>query len=604
VTSDAGKLARRISYALVQLLPTADWTAEVTWQVARALADDEEQAEILAGQLRASERALRHAGPAQRDRQKAELDDQWRHRIELMLAADQAPPTRAELVLSILQAATGVRGGWRGVAGEPWEAEPADSTRRRRLRCECPESAQVDTTFEVTAQITIAGAGVLLRSFPVPPQGRDVLLDIRAPGLLVRHPHQQYLRVPPAADSAAVSFELRADRPGTARISVTAWLDGNLLGEATARVSVHADRRPPAPRKTASSDLSAAITDGAVSLVVRYEPRDNRYRFQFMDTDNPSEVTAELPWALGPQIDALIRRLDSAARRQVRLSATETRSILADEGAQLWQGIVPEITRRQFWERRDRITQLKVLGDKDPVPWELMYPMDQGLNAGFLIRQFPVTRDVFDRPGLARTLDLRPARFVLPPGSPPAAHREIDQLSELLDAGPADLAAVSSFTSLRELVSSGDFGLLHFACHNNFHREDGSMIELAGTPFTVTNLQAARINKTLRPSAPLVFINACRSAGAAARYNELAGWAEAFLRAGAGAFVGTLWSVKDRSALRFAQSFYQHLRTGKAIGEATMAARQAIAGDERDPTWLAYTVYADPLASLRPAHDR
>ncbi len=596
MTADADALARRIAAALIRLLPTADWTEGLAGKVAGALgAGFAAQAATAASQLSADRAALGDAGPQQRDGVEAELYGQWRRRLELVLAADPDPLPRAEAVLVVLQAATGVRSGDWGHS--PPQREPGDGQRQRRLRCECPATVQVGADFGVIVRIAVAGDGVKLSSFPVPPGGRDVVVDVRAPGLLVRGPFQQQVRVPPDSDSPPVRFELRASQPGLLRISVTAWLDGNFLGEVVTEVMA-SRQSAPADRQDASSDLSAEIADGAVSLLVRHEPRDNLYRFQFMDIDNPREVLAPLHWPLGPQLDLLIARLEATASGADNFSRSEMKNRLIDEGAELWRALVPEAIRRQFWDRRDRITHLKILGENDRVPWELTYPMDAGLDAGFLVEQFPVTRDVFERPGLARTLRPHPARFVLPEGSPRAAHREIEFLSRLLDAGSADNAVISRFGPLRELISGGGFGLLHFACHNYFDGAEGSTINLGDAPFSVTNLQAARTNKALEPFAPLVFLNACRSAEGAPRYNELAGWAETFLRAGAGAFIGSLWAVRDRSAFTFAKHFYEILSGGKTLGEAAMAARQAIAGNGADPTWLAYAIYGDPNARI------
>jgi len=103
------------------------------------------------------------------------------------------------------------------------------------------------------------------------------------------------------------------------------------------------------------------------------------------------------------------------------------------------------------------------------VPWELLYPLDPGHDAGFLVEQFPVTRAIFGwRP--ARTLRLRPTRFVLPEGSLREAGQEIDTMRQLLDPGQPPGEVISAFTSLTDLIGGGDFGLLHFACHTRTAR--------------------------------------------------------------------------------------------------------------------------------------
>jgi CHAT domain-containing protein len=94
-------------------------------------------------------------------------------------------------------------------------------------------------------------------------------------------------------------------------------------------------------------------------------------------------------------------------------------------------------------------------------------------------------------------------------------------------------------------------------------------------------------------SGPLVFLNACQVGRAGYSLTGLGGFARAFLNIKAGAFVGTLWSIGDTSALTFAETFYEKLMAGKTIAETTIAARQA-AKNAEDVTWLSYVVYGHP----------
>jgi CHAT domain-containing protein len=96
---------------------------------------------------------------------------------------------------------------------------------------------------------------------------------------------------------------------------------------------------------------------------------------------------------------------------------------------------------------------------------------------------------------------------------------------------------------------------------------------------------------------PLVFLNACETGQMGLSLTGSGGWARAFVKAGVGSFVGSLWEAQDESAYHFAEMFYQQLLEGKTVANATRIARRAIrkAGD---PTWLSYTVYANPLARI------
>jgi hypothetical protein len=485
-----------------------------------------------------------------------------------------------------------------GVEVDKLGGEPIGQ-RLRYLKGQCPESIPVGEPFSLLVSIVLAGpASAGLKQFDVPREGRDVLLVVHAPGLRLLGRQRMTIHVPVGGDSEPVMFELRANTPGPQPISITAWLGGSYLGELL--VEVTAERGHPVGT---NRDLLAEISPeptatGAVSLVVRYDPRQNAYRFEFRDEDNPEEVTGNLAYEPGPRVEQLVAELDELAKDRTGYSAAQARDYLINAGAGLWRELIPERLRQQFWERQDKIRQLTILADKDAVPWELLYPMDPGHDAGFLVEQFPVTRAIFGR-APSRRLRLRPARFVLPEGSPPEARAEIEAMRRLLDAEQPPDAVIAALTPLQGLISSGGFGLLHFACHNRFDPADGSSITLdEQRQFTPTLMTTSAINRTLARSAPTVFINACRTAGLTATYNRLDGWASKFLEAGAAVFIGSLWAVSDVAGREFAGELYGHLQGGDSLGKALLRARQAAAGMPGDPTWLAYSVYGDPGAQI------
>jgi CHAT domain len=625
MTDGLSRLAGRITGALLRLLPTADWTGELAGDVARILSGSgSPQVAAISSELRASRNLLRRADSAHKDEAEGELYEQWSRRLELILAAVPDPVERAGAVLAILQAAGGgFRSGWYESRGGTFRGAQSGSTRsatdkgagtgpadpgdsgRRYLRGRCPGVVTVGKAFSLVADIVRSGTSTAARLLPfdVPADGADVLLVLHAPGLAPLGEQRLTAHVPAAGDSAPVMFELRPDAEGPRSVSITAWRKGTYLGELLISVTAVRDR---AGRDLEfRSEIAAESAEGAVSLVVRHDPALNAYRFEFRDEDYPNEVTTRLSFDPRHRIEELVAGLDRLAARTSGYSREQARDYLVQAGAGLWHELIPPELREQFWDRQGRIRQLTILSDKDTVPWELLYPRDLGHDKGFLVEQFPVTRAVFGKRPASR-LGLWPARFVLPAGSLPGAdslpgaEAEVDALRRLLDPSQPDRALVTDLTSLLELVRGGDFGLLHFACHNRFDPDDEAAINLGGAQFTPTFLTTAAIDKVLAPSAPTVFINACRSAGLAPKYHRLSGWASMFLDAGAGAFIGSLWAVSDGAAREFAEELYTELKCRATFGEALKAARTKAAAQAHDPTWLAYSAYGDPQAKISP----
>jgi len=95
----------------------------------------------------------------------------------------------------------------------------------------------------------------------------------------------------------------------------------------------------------------------------------------------------------------------------------------------------------------------------------------------------------------------------------------------------------------------------------------------------------------------MVVVNARQSSRQSWQLTAVGGFAQAFLQAGAGIFVGTLWSVVDRPARVFVEALYKALIDGKTLGEAATIAREA-SGAVEASMWLADAVYGDPNARL------
>lgn len=167
----------------------------------------------------------------------------------------------------------------------------------------------------------------------------------------------------------------------------------------------------------------------------------------------------------------------------------------------------------------------------------------------------------------------------------------------------------SSDTALLEALGTADFDALHITCHGRVSLKNalkteiivgdelGSDEETELKSITPHQIKVALLkNKAFRKRRPIIFFNACETGRNRQALNLWYGWADIFLKAGAGAFVGTAWPVKNGPANAFASAFYSSLKQGKTLAEASIAARNAAKFE--DASWLAYRVYGEPSARV------
>ncbi|MCY1143558.1 CHAT domain-containing protein, partial [Actinoplanes sp. Pm04-4] len=464
--------------------------------------------------------------------------------------------------------------------------------------------AQVRDGSEVSLIVHIARSvpvgprtrSTLMKPWPIPADGSDVTVVVHADnGLIPLGPVQQVIRVPASSDSDPVRFAFRASQVDVSRVEVTTWAGGKYLAKLTFEVSV-TDRGPnlePTTKVATVNDVDPEA--GAVTLQIHHA--DGRYTFQL---HNDQCVYDPVMVAVEAGADGVLSRARETLRRFAMDTKTPpyspavAREWLQNTGVGLWNSIVPEAIREQYLQLHSRISTFSIATGNDALPWELLYPMTKTHDAGFLVDQFPVTRTVFNT-DRSRRINLGGARFVEAARSPANASAEFKAIGRIVAPGQ-ELTVVNNLNDLLHLFASGEAGLTHFACHATYRNDgSGASISMCDGDFTPMMLATAKAKETLTAGRPLVFINACRSAGAEPYFTEMMGWAQQFLGAGAGAFVGTLWDVRSTSAQNFAEEFYGRLMTGQTLGLAAMHARKAVKND-MDPTWLAYTVYGDANA--------
>lgn len=185
-----------------------------------------------------------------------------------------------------------------------------------------------------------------------------------------------------------------------------------------------------------------------------------------------------------------------------------------------------------------------------------------------------------------------------------------------LVAAPAEAAAIRRRISgtISELSGTGatetrllaedpeQFAVLHFASHAIVDEERPlrSALMLATDSTSADGKWSADeiYRSTLR--ADLVVLSACSTAAGAQSAGEgVMSLARAFLHAGAGATVATLWDVPDAPGPLFADVLYRELAAGQSLGVAVAEARRELRRRGAPPrSWAAYVLTGNPSARV------
>ena len=484
------------------------------------------------------------------------------------------------------------------------------------------QEAIVDVRVELAARAT-----PLAHVIPaaIDQDGSIIVILTAEPGSL-EVVSSRLIRLAPPGDvnpSVGTSFVIRGRAAGAASLAVMFRQGASDLGTIVLKMRVvDANQR----EGTISGRVAAVPRDRGddevLVLLVDEEAEDGSFRYRYRVYSRALELnfteflsrpvqpvgTGErsAPLAYVREIHrALVERV-LANRDDIATFARELKGIGVDMCRQLF---TPDFARL-LWARRGDIVIVQLTSWEPYMPWEL------------LRLQHPDTLEVDDRflgeYGLIRTLsgntpprvlggaDWRYLVGTYPEKSHPEVADERPYLTEILPKAGVNVhpiaAAVGDFL---DALACSRFDVLHVTCHGRTDMEDGSRTELiisdrrtSGgiSPVTVSARTIAG-EARLQARRTMVFLNACETGRLPPGLTSWGGWPRTFFDVGAGAFVGTSWSVRDRPAAVFAETFYSTLLNGKSLAEAAVAARAA-AKVLGDASWLAFVVYGNPLARM------
>lgn len=296
---------------------------------------------------------------------------------------------------------------------------------------------------------------------------------------------------------------------------------------------------------------------------------------------------------------------------------------LRSSGIIMAGALLPAEIRKALWDERRRIKAIQVISDEPYIPWELLFLDDPDPNRndrdgeGFLA-EFGLVRWLHNTswPPTRLTLGTKRCYHVIPDYPDrryqlPGAAAERAMLQGLFDGSLEPIAAASGDVTKFLAGQPKDCDLIHFACHGDAQQQgsfDTALLmqgRMLGTNYQPDKLSADVVYANLRflkpDTSPVVFLNSCRTGQVGFTITGAGGFAQSFLnpksRRGAGIFVGAQWSINDSTALTFAERFYRALLAGKTLIDAATEARVA-SREAKEFTWLAYTIYGDPLARI------
>jgi hypothetical protein len=506
-------------------------------------------------------------------------------------------------------------------------AAPGDDTVDIELSAQAPEEIKVDDEDVIDIQVALAGVVPALANVARAVAKGDekivALLSIQGDALAAVGPKLLRLDVPTAAKpSSQKAFGVRAVREGVAQVAVIFQQGGSELG--TVPFKLRAVTAQPSGEKV-KADATAAprdpADDGVVLLLIEekllaggglcynYKLVSDRLEWDHVDFDSPPLKDEGGGAAANARryVDSVYKRMTErvlANYDDVKAFAREVKAMGADLSLQLF----PSDLVRELWDKRDKLGTVHVKSWEPYIPWEIIrlkHP-DSGATDDRFLAEYSLVRSLngTSRPARLALGSWRYLAAEYPNGSEQPLTAEKALFTDVLDKRAIKAVPIKADPNdVYDALNQPDFDVLHISCHGKAEHENiEQSVLIIGDRKVGGEVKPVMLDPTtVREEAkfaerhPLVFLNACESGRLGRSLTAWGGWPRTFWDAGASAFVGTSWSVRDKPAKDFCEAFYGTLIDGKTLAEAAGAGRAAIK-DKGDATWLAYKVYGRPTA--------
>ncbi len=438
------------------------------------------------------------------------------------------------------------------------------------------------------------------------------LLKVSPDDFLIQGTSYGIIEVPRLADSLPLTFTLIPQSVGKKTIHVRFEQIGEVRHSYVAMTTIQ-------------TEVMAAIVDQPGDAAIKYTPRitsggsppdviiyiDQTGNLNYsVSVRTAKDKTGSEPCLIDTIIfpqppEAYLKEIFTALDEKTcaGLSALEFDNEVKKIGKNLYNKLFHENGFKAFyWNYMHTLpteATIQIISDEPYIPWEILLPFQKKegrseTETGFLCQRFTLSRWLAG-PQCGDKLPLLKAVLVTPPSELRWVQAEAEAIKKI---SGLSVIPITEKQPLEEFFQKGQADIVHFACHGAFQAQNPghSVVLLGNRTLTPDDIVAENCNFAIVQ--PLVFLNACDSGRQGIGLTNLDGWAKAFLEAGVGFFIGSVWKTDDHLAYEFASAFYTQLRAGDSVGEAMKKARLA-AFMRGDASYLSYTLYANPRIRAR-----
>lgn len=503
----------------------------------------------------------------------------------------------------------------------------------------CPRRVWKKTErFSVVVRLTLQPSpysDAPVEQLNITSENLPVSVHLDAPAFDCINKPQQEITLKPNGDSSLVVFDLKPkDITGYHTLNFEFFQGGNLIGATSTKIEITAYEVSSESIFLPQTQLAALIESQPSDLIlyVKYDPIGNerslRYTLHRDGLREPEHYApVNLPGNLETYANTLYSKITNLfnrnALRELRAMQPPIMSADLDRrikqlGHNLWKYLLPEELKKDYLEHQEKWQgkTLLIVSDEPYIPWELVWPYNNNPEwedevpwciSMQLTRWLRHDLQGNDHQVPPTKLELNKLACLAPSAAQLIfAKEEKGFLEQLIAENQLNNVSPSKcyLSDVWELLETSEYSWLHTASHGKFTTDfpdDPSSIMLENLEnLTLDDFLGAKIESHIKKTRPAFVFNSCHSGRQSWALRGLGGWPNHLIGMGAGLFLAPLWPVSDGCALAFAKQFYQELLSGKTVAQAMLSSRLAIKDVcQGDSSWLAYSVYAHPNATVK-----